>query len=194
MFLDEPTSGLDSFMAETVIASLKNLALKGKTVLCTIHQPSSEIFEMMEKYLITHIYFLTLCLLTYSSQIVVNRRRLWFAECACSEPSSAACHDQPLFRNRTKSWNLWQCLMDWDIIFLHCVVIIPSDYKDILNAAFGNIANYCPEIIDLPYINWKELTGIRSSCNRNFQVIRIELDRKDTKEIWFVQKQMQPDA
>ena len=43
MFCDEPTSGLDSFMAQNVVAVLKTLAERGKTVICTIHQPSSEV-------------------------------------------------------------------------------------------------------------------------------------------------------
>ncbi len=49
LFCDEPTSGLDSFMAYSVVDSMKNLAKQGKTIICTIHQPSSETFEMFDK-------------------------------------------------------------------------------------------------------------------------------------------------
>lgn len=52
MFCDEPTSGLDSFMAQNVVLVLKNMALKSKTVVVTIHQPSSEIFAMFDKVLL----------------------------------------------------------------------------------------------------------------------------------------------
>nr|QEO19117.1 white [Mesovelia mulsanti] len=52
MFCDEPTSGLDSFMAQNVVTVLKSLALKGKTVVCTIHQPSSEVYSMFDKILL----------------------------------------------------------------------------------------------------------------------------------------------
>ena len=52
MFCDEPTSGLDSFMAQNVMLVLKTMALKGKTVVTTIHQPSSEIFAMVDKVLL----------------------------------------------------------------------------------------------------------------------------------------------
>ncbi|CAH2074508.1 unnamed protein product, partial [Iphiclides podalirius] len=52
MFCDEPTSGLDSFMAQNVIQVLNGLARKGKTVVCTIHQPSSELYAMFDKLLI----------------------------------------------------------------------------------------------------------------------------------------------
>ena len=36
-------------MAFSIVDSMKNLAKKGKTIICTIHQPSSEIFEMFDK-------------------------------------------------------------------------------------------------------------------------------------------------
>nr|XP_034308874.1 protein white-like [Crassostrea gigas]XP_034308875.1 protein white-like [Crassostrea gigas] len=49
MFCDEPTSGLDSFMASSVIQCLKMLVHKGHTVLCTIHQPSSEVFALFDE-------------------------------------------------------------------------------------------------------------------------------------------------
>ncbi|XP_066997539.2 protein white-like [Anabrus simplex] len=52
MFCDEPISGLDSFMAQNVVLVLKNMALKGKTVVCTIHQPSSEVFALFDKILL----------------------------------------------------------------------------------------------------------------------------------------------
>lgn len=52
MFCDEPTSGLDSFMALNVIQVLKGLAQKGKTMICTIHQPSSELYSMFDKLLL----------------------------------------------------------------------------------------------------------------------------------------------
>ena len=48
-FCDEPTSGLDSFMASSVMESMKKLARQGKTIICTIHQPSSEIFQSFDK-------------------------------------------------------------------------------------------------------------------------------------------------
>ncbi|XP_031332545.1 protein white-like isoform X2 [Photinus pyralis] len=52
MFCDEPTSGLDSFMAMNVVQVLKRLAQLGKTVVCTIHQPSSELYAMFDKILL----------------------------------------------------------------------------------------------------------------------------------------------
>uniref|UniRef100_A0A0R3RVG3 ABC transporter domain-containing protein n=1 Tax=Elaeophora elaphi TaxID=1147741 RepID=A0A0R3RVG3_9BILA len=48
LFCDEPTSGLDSFMAVQVVHCLKNMAKKGKTIITTIHQPSSQVFNMFD--------------------------------------------------------------------------------------------------------------------------------------------------
>ena len=52
LILDEPTSGLDSNTAEDVIKALKQLIANTNTntntVVCTIHQPSSEIFYMFD--------------------------------------------------------------------------------------------------------------------------------------------------
>jgi len=51
-FLDEPTSGLDSYMAQNILVTLKGMAAKGRTIICTIHQPSSEVFELFDKLLL----------------------------------------------------------------------------------------------------------------------------------------------
>ncbi|GMF22252.1 unnamed protein product [Phytophthora lilii] len=50
LFADEPTSGLDSFMAKSVVQQLRRLAVReGRTVVATIHQPSSEVFALFDK-------------------------------------------------------------------------------------------------------------------------------------------------
>lgn len=52
MFCDEPTSGLDSFMAHQVISVLKTLTARGKTIITTLHQPSSELFTLFDRILL----------------------------------------------------------------------------------------------------------------------------------------------
>ncbi|XP_011300537.1 protein white [Fopius arisanus] len=52
MFCDEPTSGLDSFMAHQVVSVLKALTARGKTIIATLHQPSSELFALFDRILL----------------------------------------------------------------------------------------------------------------------------------------------
>lgn len=52
VFLDEPTSGLDSFSAVQLCQVLKKVANAGASVLFTIHQPASEIFNSFDRLIL----------------------------------------------------------------------------------------------------------------------------------------------
>ncbi|KAK6158566.1 hypothetical protein DH2020_005880 [Rehmannia glutinosa] len=49
ILLDEPTSGLDSTTAQRILNTVKGLASGGRTVITTIHQPSSRLYHMFDK-------------------------------------------------------------------------------------------------------------------------------------------------
>ncbi|KMQ91979.1 atp-binding cassette sub-family g member 1 [Lasius niger] len=53
MFLDEPTTGLDSLASLQCVSALQTLAKTGRTIICTIHQPSAAIYQMFD-----HIYLM----------------------------------------------------------------------------------------------------------------------------------------
>merc|ERR1712176_1308524 len=53
VLLDEPTSGLDSTTALNLVHTLRTLAQVGnRTIITTIHQPSSRIYQMLDKLLL----------------------------------------------------------------------------------------------------------------------------------------------
>lgn len=52
LFLDEPTSGLDSRAAYVVMKVVKKISLTGRCVICTIHQPSAELFHLFDRLLL----------------------------------------------------------------------------------------------------------------------------------------------
>ena len=87
LVLDEPTSGLDSITAEDVIKALKQLIIDTNTntrmVVCTIHQPSSEIFHMFD-----HLILLSKGRVIYEGR--PSDSMLYFAELG---------HDCPIYNN-----------------------------------------------------------------------------------------------
>ncbi|GAB9473803.1 hypothetical protein Gpo141_00010950 [Globisporangium polare] len=52
LFLDEPTSGLDARSAKVIMDGARKVANTGRTIICTIHQPSSEVFLLFDRLLL----------------------------------------------------------------------------------------------------------------------------------------------
>uniref|UniRef100_A0AAV2Z6L6 ABC transporter domain-containing protein n=1 Tax=Lagenidium giganteum TaxID=4803 RepID=A0AAV2Z6L6_9STRA len=52
LFLDEPTSGLDARSAKVIMDGVRKVANTGRTILCTIHQPSTEVFMLFDSLLV----------------------------------------------------------------------------------------------------------------------------------------------
>lgn len=59
IFMDEPTSGLDARAAAIVMRTVRNTVNTGRTVVCTIHQPSIDIFEAFDEVIVL-IFTMTL--------------------------------------------------------------------------------------------------------------------------------------
>ena len=49
LFLDEPTSGLDSYSAASCVKLFSAIAKRNAVVLCTIHQPASDVFCLFDQ-------------------------------------------------------------------------------------------------------------------------------------------------
>jgi ATP-binding cassette, subfamily G (WHITE), eye pigment precursor transporter len=52
LFCDEPTTGLDSYSATVVIEKLRALSERGMAIVCTIHQPTSGIFDLFHELIL----------------------------------------------------------------------------------------------------------------------------------------------
>ncbi|KAK1268614.1 ABC transporter G family member 11 [Acorus gramineus] len=75
LFLDEPTSGLNSAASYHVMSRIVGLAEHdGRTVVASIHQPSSEVFEL----------FHNLCLLSYGKTVYFGPRSFTSEFFACN--------------------------------------------------------------------------------------------------------------
>ncbi|KII94351.1 hypothetical protein PLICRDRAFT_132994 [Plicaturopsis crispa FD-325 SS-3] len=52
LYADEPLSGLDAFTAHNVMLTLKSIAASGRTVVVSVHQPSTDIWRLFDNVLL----------------------------------------------------------------------------------------------------------------------------------------------
>jgi ATP-binding cassette subfamily G (WHITE) protein 2 len=52
LFLDEPTTGLDSHTALEVMGILRRLSRQGRIIMCSIHQPRADIFDLFDQVMV----------------------------------------------------------------------------------------------------------------------------------------------
>lgn len=57
IFMDEPTTGLDARAAAVVMRTVRNTVDTGRTVVCTIHQPSIDIFEAFDEVFFSFVAY-----------------------------------------------------------------------------------------------------------------------------------------
>lgn len=80
IFMDEPTSGLDARAAAIVMRTVRNTVDTGRTVVCTIHQPSIDIFESFDE-VIKFIYHFCFFILVNSTNFL--KFLLFFVGISC---------------------------------------------------------------------------------------------------------------
>nr|XP_024384137.1 ABC transporter G family member 11-like isoform X2 [Physcomitrium patens] len=125
LFLDEPTSGLDSAAAYFVVQTLKNLARDGRTVISSIHQPSSEVFAQFDN--------LTL---------LSGGRTIFFGQSThASEFFAASGYPCPSMRNPSDHY-LQIINSDFDTVKNKLVDIVQTD-SEMGNGSLSNF-NQCP--------------------------------------------------
>lgn len=86
IFMDEPTSGLDARAAAIVMRTVRNTVDTGRTVVCTIHQPSIDIFEAFDavstslflNYLTTILRTIPYIYVSFSRCIIIE-----LSTCSC---------------------------------------------------------------------------------------------------------------
>jgi len=83
IFMDEPTSGLDARAAAIVMRTVRNTVDTGRTVVCTIHQPSIDIFEAFDEvslwwiFVLSSDFFLPTLLCIWITRLILKFNRPW---------------------------------------------------------------------------------------------------------------------
>lgn len=111
VFLDEPTSGLDSFSAIQLVQVLKKVANAGASVLFTIHQPPSQVFN------------------SFDHLILLNKGRVMYEGEVDDIPSFFASCNKPMpERFNPADWILVSCTGLSITIYFHTTLTLILTY------------------------------------------------------------------
>jgi ABC-type multidrug transport system ATPase subunit len=171
--LDEPTSGLDSENALEVIRVLSKLAANGHTVICTIHQPRLEVYQLF-----TQVIVLTKNgILYHGSPIEANQ----YLEENCTERFDRA-------SNPADSLILLASKLSKHSLTSFKSIEINTSFKSIEINDFSSVGTTEPTLVDdgeftecektLPTIY--EISGSDSSMSSSPSVIQLYFDNDDS--------------
>ena len=85
IFMDEPTSGLDARAAAIVMRTVRNTVDTGRTVVCTIHQPSIDIFEAFDEVMTNTISITDFYIFSKASMAIIQNLSCYFSSAATNE-------------------------------------------------------------------------------------------------------------
>ena len=85
IFMDEPTSGLDARAAAIVMRTVRNTVDTGRTVVCTIHQPSIDIFEAFDEVMTNTISITDFYIFSKASMAIIPNLSCYFSSAATNE-------------------------------------------------------------------------------------------------------------
>ncbi|PKU72320.1 Pleiotropic drug resistance protein 1 [Dendrobium catenatum] len=138
IFMDEPTSGLDARAAAIVMRTVRNTVDTGRTVVCTIHQPSIDIFEAFDEDLFNamgsmyaSVLFLGISNASSVQPVVSVERTVFYRERAAGMYSAlpyAFGQRMPVWWR----WYSWACPVAWTLYGL-----VASQFGD-LHETFEN--------------------------------------------------------
>mmetsp|Transcript_28344 Transcript_28344/g.65732 ORF Transcript_28344/g.65732 Transcript_28344/m.65732 type:complete len:620 (-) Transcript_28344:852-2711(-) len=116
VFLDEPTSGLDSFSAVQLCQVLKKVANAGASVLFTIHQPASEIFN------------------SFDHLILMNKGRVMYQGAVSAVPDYFAEHGHPNPKNYNPADWIMNVAQSVNVEDLDAAGFFPKDTRPVEEA------------------------------------------------------------
>ncbi|KAL3529933.1 hypothetical protein ACH5RR_009255 [Cinchona calisaya] len=172
LFLDEPTSGLDSASAFFVVQALKSVARDGRTVISSIHQPSSEVFALFDD----------LCLLSGGEIVYFGEAKMaikFFAEAGFPCPS-----------RRNPSDHFLRCInSDFDIVTATLKGSQRLHETDKLSEPFGDLATSDIKAVLVHKYKYSEYASRTRSRIQEISTIQgLEIERiKGSQARWWTQ-------